>query len=188
MSMNKKQITVTFILAILIVSLLFVQKFFDNKFRDITITNNNMGKLTEYYIKDGQYSYLLPDNWSAEETISGEGNIYKVDFKDSTNNIIGNIQLLNNSDDINTIAEADIKNMILERSKEEIENFKFGDKKGIKVKYKTKVNNGYTYINSSYYISMEDDQRVKVTFIVKEDNYNDDMTSVFDTIVRSINK
>ena len=58
--------------------------------------------------------------------------------------------MLNNSDDINTIAEADIKNMVLERSKEEIENFKFGDKKGIKVKYKTKVNNGYTYINSSW--------------------------------------
>lgn len=186
--MNKKQIVVTFILAILIVSLLFVQNLFDKKFRDITILNNNMGKLQEYYIQDGKYSYLLPESWDVEDKVSNESNIYNVEFKDSTNNIIGNIQILNSTQDINTMAETDIENMVLERSKEEIETLKFGDKKGIKVKYKTKVNNGYKYINSSYYMSMDDNEKVKMTFIVREDNYNDDMTSVFDTIVRSIDK
>lgn len=187
--MNKKQITVTFILAILMVSLIFVQRFFDNKFNDIAITNHNMGKLEQYYLDNGKYSYMLPDNWSVEEVVSGGGNIFRIDFKDNTNNIIGNIQMLDNSDDnINTIAETDINNMVLAHSSEDVENFKFGNKKGLKVKYKTKVNNGYTYINSSYYISMEESERVKVTFIVKEDNYSDDMTSVFDIIVKSINK
>lgn len=187
--MNKKQITVTFILAVLMVSLILVQRFFNDRFANIAITNQNMGKLDEYYLMNGKYSYQLPESWSVEEVVSSGTNIFRVDFKDSTNNIIGNIQIIDNKkDDINTIAETDINNMILERDQEEVENIKYGDKKGIKVKYKTKVNNGYTYINSSYYISMEENEKIKVAFIVKEDNYNDNMTSVFDIIVRSINK
>ena len=187
--MNKKQITVTFILAVLMVSLIFVQRFFDDRFSDIAMINQNMGKLEEYYLMNGKYSYQIPENWSVEEIVSSGTNISRVEFKDSTNNIIGNIQMIDNrKDDINTIAETDVNNMILERDQEEVENIKYGDKKGIKVKYKTKVNNGYTYINSSYYISMEENEKIKVAFIVKEDNYNDNMTSVFDIIVRSINK
>ena len=187
--MNKKQITVTFILAVLMISLIFVQRFFNNKFEDMAIINQNMGRLEEYYLNNGKYSYKLPESWSVEEVVSSGTDVYRVDFKDSTNNIIGNIQLIdNNEHDIKTIAETDVNNMILERNKEDVENFKSGDKKGIKVKYKTKVSNGYNYINSSYYIPMEKSERIKVTFIVKEDNYNDDMVSVFDIIVRSINK
>lgn len=187
--MNKKQITVTFILAVLMVSLVVVQRFFNNKFENIAITNQNMGKLEEYYLKNGKYSYKLPESWSVEELVSSSTDLCRIDFKDSTNNIIGSIQMIENDEnDIKTIAEIDINNMILERNEEEVENFKSGNKKGIKVKYKTKVNNGYNYINSSYYIPMEKGERIKVTFIVKEDNYNDDMVSVFDIIVRSINK
>ena len=58
--MNKKQITVTFILAVLMVSLILVQRFFNDRFANIAITNQNMGKLDEYYLMNGKYSYQLP--------------------------------------------------------------------------------------------------------------------------------
>ncbi|SFU40735.1 hypothetical protein SAMN04487886_102030 [Clostridium sp. DSM 8431] len=186
--MNKKQIFVTFILAMLMILLFFVEKLFDNKFNDITVINNNMGKLEEYYMKNGEFSYSLPNSWSKEEIVSEKCGIYKVQFKDSDNNIIGSIELITNSDSIDTIAKNDIDNMILQKDKEEIEEFQLGNNKGIKVKYKTKVSNRYNYINSGYYIPMNSAEKIKVTFIVKEDNYNDDMCAVFNTIVESINK
>lgn len=185
--MNKKQIFVTFILAVLMVSLVFVENFFENKFRDITTVNNNMGKLEEYYMKNGEFSYLLPDSWSSEEVADKFG-IYKIQFKDDTNYIIGSIELMNNSDSISTMIKNDIDNMTLKKSEEDIQEFKLGNNEGIKVKYNTKVNNGYNYVNISYYVPMNSTEKIKVTFIVKEDNYNEDMCTVFDTIVESINK
>lgn len=184
--MNKKQFTVTFTLVFLMILLVFVQRFFDDKFKDIAIMNKDMGQFKEYYLDNGKYTFLLPDKWEMQELKVGEADICKVEFKDKENNIIGYIEIGNANKNLSSLAQLDMDNMVLEHSKEIVENYKSNNRKGIRTNYKTKVKKGYTFINDNYYIPLDDNVYGKVTFITKEESYSDDVNVIFKAIVNSL--
>lgn len=181
--MNKKQLTMTLILGALMLLLIFTQRFFDNNFKEAALTNSNMGELKGYSIGNGQFIYSLPSTWKLKEMNSSEYDIYKAEFKDDDNDIIGYLELINSNDDVTTLAQKDLDNMILLHDKEKIDSYKSEKRKCIKVLYKTKVKNGYKFINTNYYIPLSEGKIGKVTFIVKEDVYKDDMMVIFNSVV-----
>lgn len=184
--MNKKQLAVTLMLVGLMFVLVFAQKFFDNGFRQVALVDSNMGQLQNYTIDNKGISFSLPDKWTSEEKDSNDYSVYKVEFKDSENNIMGYIELLKCNEDIRALAQKDINNMVLSHGKEKIEAYKSVNRNGIRVEYKTKVNKGYSFINTNYYIPIKDGTIGKCTFISKESNYKDNLRLVYDSIVDSV--
>ncbi|MBD7910930.1 MULTISPECIES: hypothetical protein [Clostridium] len=179
--MNKKQLTMTLILGALMLLLIFTQRFFDNNFKKVALTNSNMGELKEYSMVNGQFAYSIPSKWSLKDINSDDYDVFKAEFKG--NDIMGYIELINNNDDVVSVAQKDLDNLILSHDKEKIDRYKSGKRNCIKVIYKTKIKNGYTFVNINYYIPLNEGKIGKVTFIVKEDSYKDDMSVVFNSIV-----
>ncbi|MDS0525335.1 hypothetical protein NNC19_06565 [Clostridium sp. SHJSY1] len=181
--MNKKQLTMTLILGALMLLLIFTQRFFENNFKEVALVNSNMGELKEYSTTDGEFIYSLPNTWSLKNLKSDNYDIYKAEFKDDNNNIMGYVEIINSNDDVNSLAQKDLDNMVLSHDKEKIDRYKSNDRKCIKVVYKTKVNKGYDFVNINYYIPLSEGKMGKITFIVKENYYKDDMMIIFNSIV-----
>jgi len=184
--MNKKQLAITLMLVGLMLVLVFIQRFFDNSVREVVLVDSNMGQLKNYTIDNKGISFSLPDKWSSEEKDSNDYSIYKVEFKDSENSIMGYIELLKCNEDIKDLAQKDVNNMVLSHDTEKIEAYKSVNRAGIRVEYKTKVNKGYSFINTSYYMPLKDGFVGKCTFISKESSYKDNLRLVYNSIVDSI--
>lgn len=184
--MNKKQVAVTLMLVCLMFVLVFVQRFFDNRFRQVALVDSNMGQLKKYTIDNKGISFSLPDKWTSKENNSNDYSIYKVEFKDSENSIMGYIELLKCNEDIMVLAQKDINNMVLSHGKETLEAYKSVNRNGIRVEYTTKVNKGYSFINTNYYIPLKDGIVGKCTFISKESSHRDNIGLVYDSIVDSV--
>ncbi|MBE6050048.1 MAG: hypothetical protein E7214_05125 [Clostridium sp.] len=183
--MNKKKLTVTLTLVVLMLLLVFIQGFFDDRFKDIAIMNKNMGHFKEYYLDNGKYIFSLPNKWKIKKSDNDKSGISKAEFKDKENNIIGYIEVGNTNKKMNELAQLDIDNMVLEHSNEVIENYKSNNRKGIRTNYKTKVKKGYTFVNENYYIPL-DNAYGKITFIIKEENYSDDINIILKSVVNSL--
>lgn len=181
--MNKKQLTMTLILGALMLLLIFTQRFFENNFKEVALVNSSMGELKEYSTTGGQFLYSLPNTWTLKNLNSDAYDIYKVEFKDDNNSIMGYVELINNNEDVSSLAQKDLDNMMLSHDKEKIDRYKSNERKCIRVVYKTKVNKGYDFVNINYYIPLSGDKRGKITFIVKDDYYKDDMMIIFNSIV-----
>lgn len=181
--MNKKQVMMTIVLGALMLLLIFAQKLFDNNFKEVALINSNMGELQEYDIDDADISFSLPNKWTVENIDTSQYDMYKANFKDEENKILGYIEVIKSNEDIAMLAQNDIDNMTLPHDKEKIDNYKSNNRKCIIVNYKTTVKKGYTYINYNYYLPLQNEKVGKISFIVKEDSYKDDMRVIFNSIV-----
>lgn len=184
--MNKKQLAITLMLVCLMFILVFIQRFFDNNFKQVALVDSNMGQLKNYNVDNKGISFSLPDKWSSEEKDSNAYSLYKVEFKDSENSIMGYIELIKCNEDIRVLAQKDINNMVLSHDREKIEAYKSANRSGIRVEYKTKVNKGYSFINTNYYIPLKDGIVGKCTFISRENSYTDNLRLIYNSIVDSI--
>lgn len=184
--MNKKQLAVILMLVCLMFVLVFIQRFFDDSFRQVVLVDSNMGQLKNYNVDNKGISFSLPDKWSTEERDSNNYSLYKVEFKDSENSIMGYIELIKCNEDIRVVAQKDINNMTLSHDTEKIENYRSMNRNGIRVQYKTKINKGYSFVNTNYYIALKDGIIGKCTFICRENSYKDNLRFVYNSIVDSI--
>lgn len=186
--MNKKPLKTILILIALMLVLIGSQRFFEDNFKDVALIDNNVGELKEYKVGDSKYTFALPENWSVKELGNASGYmLYNGDFQDENGNIIGHIQIINTDEDVKTLAQTDINNLVIDHDNEKIDNYKDSKFNGIRVDYKTKVKNGYRFQNSVYYVKLDDTKVAKYTFVVKEDNYKDNQRVIFDTIVSGLN-
>lgn len=185
--MNKKKLKTISILIVLMLVLIVSQKFFEDRFKDVALIDNNIGELKEYRIEDGKYTFLLPEKWSIEEKSNASGYMsYNGEFEDDENNIIGHIQVINTDEDVKILAQKDMNNLNIGHDSHKIDNYKDDKYSGIKVGYASKVEKGYSFENSVYYIKLDNGKVAKYTFSVKKDNYKDNQKVIFDTIVSSL--
>lgn len=176
----------TVILLGLIGVLIFSQRFFKNNFKQVALLDNNISSLKEYTIENEGYIYSLPETWEVKEKSGNSYKLYQAKFKNEENNIMGYVELLNTNEDIKLLAQRDIDNTSLSHKNEKIENYSNKDLKGIKMEYTTKIDNGYSFINSNYYIRLNDKLVGKFSFIAKKGAYKDNMDAIYDVIVSSI--
>ena len=171
--MNKKQLIVTSILICLMLLLSIVQGFFNKNFNKVALTDNGINEFKEYNFDKSNYIISLPNEWTVVERMGDNQYINNVlNFTDGNNKLTGSLQVINTNDEIETFAERDSKNQSLKYSKLEIMPYKY--------------RNGYDFKNQCYYLQFEKGKIVKILFNVKEKNYKENIKSVFNSIVSSV--
>lgn len=167
--MNKKQIVVTGLLLSLMVLLAITQGFFVDNFSRVNVTESSQD-YKEYAFED--YSITFPSKWIIDEEEKKDEYIsYNIEFKSKDNIITGLVQVINTKQDVRDYAEKDIKKQSLEYSNSEIIPFENSDSIGVLSKYNTDINDGYSYVNESYYLKGENGQIIKVLFNISKDKY-----------------
>lgn len=184
--MKNKPLITTFILIVLMFVLIFMQELFNNNFKEVALVDNNVGQLKAYSYEDKNVYFSLPENWQSEVLKSDDYGTFKVRFKDDENNIIGYIDIISYKEDVMTLAQKDMDNMTLSHSEEKVETYKSNNRNSIRVEYTTKVNKGYKYNNTNYYIPLNEGNIAKCTFIAKEDGFKDSLKLVYNVVVDSI--
>lgn len=184
--MKKKQVLMTAILVALVMILVFSQRFFGDNFKQVALLDNNISFLNEYVIAEQKYSYSLPETWVVKEKLGNSYKLYQAEFKSEENNIMGYVELLSTEEDVKSLAQKDIDNLSLKCSKEKIENYSCKNYKGIKIEYTTKIEGGYSFVNSNYYLKLSNNQVCKFSFTAKKGSYKDNMNTIYDVIVSSI--
>lgn len=99
--MNKKQIYILSLLLSLMFVIACMGQIFSADIRKVAFRNNGVENFSEYLVNKGEYSILLPGEWLVEEerNIDDKG----IDVKFNSNKIQGNINILNNLDNISEV-------------------------------------------------------------------------------------
>ena len=184
--MKKKQLLMTAVLVILVIILIFSQRFFNNNFKQVALLDNDISSLEEFSMKNQGYSYSIPETWVVKEKAENSYKLYQAEFNSEEKNIMGYVELLSTEEDVKVLAQKDIDNLALKHSNENIENYSCNGYKGIKLEYTTKVENGYSFINTNYYLRLGDTKVGKFAFTAKKGSYKDNMNAIYDVIVSSI--
>lgn len=181
--MNKKQLFITIVLIVLMLSLTVVQMFLGEKFDNLVLRYNNINGFKEYSFDENNYVILLPEEW----TVTKNKNQYLDMYCFSNNNsITGSLCVLNNRGDIKKFIDKDSKNQLLNFNNLNIVPYTNKNRTGYLSTYNTEIRGGNSYINRCYYIKTKSGQIVKILFNVKDKEYKENIEKVCDYIVESI--
>lgn len=182
--MNKKQIMISTLLLSLIMCLVLIQGFFDNNFSRLLLKDNNMGQYKEYSIEGTKYKLSIPERWIVNKI---NNNLFcQIEIKDVENDILGYFQIIDTKSSVDALANNYIENLLLPPKGEKINKFSGSNWSGKSIVYTTTISNGYSYNNNIYYIELCNGNIGKLTFLVKQDKYKNNMKIIFDNIVDSI--
>ncbi|MBE6071998.1 MAG: hypothetical protein E7208_08580 [Clostridium butyricum] len=185
--MNKKQLIVTSILLSLMLLLSIVQGFFDENFKQVALTDNGVSEFREYNFDESNYIISLPNEWMVIEKMGDNQYTTNVlNFTGGNNKLTGSLQIINTQDKIDIFAEKDSKNQSLKYSNLEIMPYKDKNNTGVLSTYETSIRNGYDFKNQCYYLQLEEGKIIKILFNVKDKNYKENIKSVFNSIVSSV--
>ena len=182
--MNKKQITVTALLLSLMLLLAISQSFFTDNFSNLNIIEKN---IVENIYTFENYSIEFPSEWNVDESENKNDYIsYNVEFKNVDKSVSGLLQVINTKQDIRVYAENDMKKQPLKYSDNEIIPFENSESIGVLSKYNTEIDNGYSYINRSYYIKGDNGQIIKILFNISKNSHNSDLDNECSNVISSI--
>lgn len=186
---NKKKIFKLLILVGLIATLFAFQKPFNKKIKQAMIVSNNTNNLKEYSFYNDKYAYSLPENWAIEEReFPGNYILEHKNFKSEDLGITGFVQLINTENKIEYIVNLDKEK--LDKSIEDYkkEDWTYKGKNGVKVSYSKQLVSGKKFLVNTYYLTIEENKHIKVSFDTEENSYKDNLNSIFESILDSIYK
>ena len=67
----------TAVLVILVIILIFSQRFFNNNFKQVALLDNDISSLEEFSMKNQGYSYSIPETWVVKEKANNSYNFIK---------------------------------------------------------------------------------------------------------------
>lgn len=149
--------------------------------------DQGISEFKEYGLDEDSFVISLPSEWTVDEKESkGQYVSYELNFKDKDNKLTGLVQVINTKEDLNVFAENDLNNQYLEYYNSEVMPFKNSNNSGVLVQYETTVRNGYDFKNECYYLNLEEGKTIKVLFNLKEKDYKENIKTIFNTIISSI--
>lgn len=89
--MNKKIYTIT-LMVVLMFSIAFMRNLFIRDIKKVAISNNNIEKFNKHVLREGKYSFSLPEGWDIDSTNNVSKDII-VTFSNK-GNIYGNISII----------------------------------------------------------------------------------------------
>lgn len=89
--MNKKIYTIT-LLVILMFSITLMRDLFIKDIKEVALSNNNTEKFNEHVLREGKYSFLLPEGWDIDSESDLNSDI-NINFN-NRKNIYGNISIV----------------------------------------------------------------------------------------------
>ena len=185
--MNKKQLIVISVLVFSMLVLAVSQGFFESNFHRINTTDKVVNQFKKYKLNTDECFISIPDGWIVDEEKSeGQYISYKLKFKSANEDITGIIQVINTKEDVDVFANRDVRNQLLKFSNLKISPINNKDKNGILSEYTTFIRNGNNYDNKCYYLSLNDNQILKMLFNIRNTCLNDDTNLVLEDIISSL--
>ncbi len=164
-----------------------MQKFFKDEINYTSLMQNNINSLKEYVIMKGEATYHLPEEWvTKEERFPGEEVIYHNNFQSKDLKIHGFVQVWNLKEDLINFLKKSEKvskeqNTILDYK---LQPIKIGKDEWYFIEYI--IENSYGVKYKSYeYFKKNDDKLIRFSFFVLEDNFKENMPTVFKTIIQT---
>lgn len=90
--MNKKIYTIT-LMVILMFSITLMRDLFIKDIKEVALSNNNIEKFNKYLLREGKYSFSLPEGWDIDSESDLNSDI-NISFN-NRDNIYGNISIVN---------------------------------------------------------------------------------------------
>lgn len=99
--MNKRIYTIT-LLVVLMFSITLMRGLFIKDIKEVALSNNNIEKFNKHVLREGKYSFLLPEGWDidSESNLNSDINIAFNNRK----NICGNVSIVNG--DLNDVMKS----------------------------------------------------------------------------------
>jgi hypothetical protein len=184
---NRKRLGVTIIIIGLMVVLFSLEKNFDARLKFTALIQNNINSLVGYEALDKKFTYKLPAEWiTKEEKFPGNEIIYHNDFNTKDFKIHGFVEVWNLNKDLKTFLE-ESKKISSEQNfykAYEIKPININDKDGYLVNY-TIITSSNKYYKGYEYFIRNKDKFFRFSFFVREDNFKENMPTIFKTIVQT---
>jgi hypothetical protein len=186
---NRKRLGVTTIIIGLMLVLLGLEKHFDAKLKLAALMQNNINSLVQYQALDNKLTYKPPAEWStSEQKFSGEEIIYHNDFNNNDSKIYGFVEVWNLKKDLKTFLE-ESKKVSSEQNEYKDYNvslINIKDRDGYLVNYTIRTKSNSYYKGYEYFIRNKD-KFFRFSFFMREENFKENMPTVFKTIVQTLN-
>lgn len=184
---NKKRLGIIIIIIGLIMILLGFESLFHKNIKNAVFVENDMGRLQEQIILDGDVAYSMPNDWIREEKEPEKNHIlYHSDFTWNDYRIKGYIEVWQNNIALDTFMTS-TKSTAL-RNKEyknyDSRKTKISSMDAYEVSY-IQNDNEESYDTYEYYINGED-YVIKLIFLTPENVSNKSYTSVFKALAEKI--
>lgn len=186
---NRKRLGVTVIIIGLMFVLLGLEKKFDAGLKFTALIQNNISSLQKYEALDKKLSYKLPSEWATEQrNFSGGEIIYHNDFIAKDSKIHGFVEAWNLNKDLRTFLEESKKisseqNLYKDYS---INPIIINNRDGYLVSY-TIVTPSNESVKGYEYFLRNKDKFFRFSFFVRENNFKENMPTIFKTIVQTLN-
>ncbi|MCY6484921.1 hypothetical protein OW763_11265 [Clostridium aestuarii] len=184
---NKRKLQVIFIVFVLMIVLFGIGQTLKDHLKSVSFVQNNVKALTEYEALDGVLKYKMPSEWvTKQQKFPGKEIIYHNDFQSEDLVINGFVQIWNFNRDlkeflVNSKEVSQKQNKIKDYK---MNNIKINNKDGYLVKYVI-TSNKVDYTSYEYFIK-NNGQFIRFSFFVKSKNFKENMTAMFESIVKTI--
>lgn len=186
---NRKRLGVTVIIVGLMFILLGLEKNFDAGLKFTALIQSNINSLKKYEALGKKLSYKLPTEWVTEQkNFSGQEIIYHNDFTSKDSKIHGFVEVWNLNKDLRTFLEESKKisseqNLYKEYN---ISPIVINNRDGYLVSYIIITPSNESFRGYEYFLRNKD-KFFRFSFFVKEDNFKENMPTIFKTIVQTLN-
>lgn len=184
---DRKKLGIMLITSGLMIIMFFIEASFQQRLKLTSLIQNGMHSLKEYNAMNGKFTYKLPDTWSTEEKKFGGGEIiYHNSFKSKDAKIYGYIQVWHINEDLKMFLEN--SKLIAEKQNTyknyNIKSETINEESAYLVEY-TLLNGKDIYYKGTEYFIKTKNGFIRFAFYTREDNYKEDLSMVFKTIVES---
>lgn len=184
--LNRKRLGVTIIIIGLMLVLFGFEKNFDGRLKYVTLMQNNINSLKQYEALNNKFSYKLPSRWTTKEYKFGGGEIiYHNEFSSEDAIIHGMVEVWDSKEDLKVFLDKS-KNISNEFSKNENYNItpiNINKHEGYLLTY-SQLSGGKRYQAYEYFLR-NSNKFIRFSFFVREDNFKENMPTIFKTIVET---
>lgn len=188
MSLNefdRKKTGLAIIMVGLMIMVIGIGNFFQDKLKETTLTQNNISSFKIYKINKN-INYSLPDTWINSESKGGNDIEYNSEFISDDGVIKGNIKLYKDEFKQNELLKKHIDNLQSLGIKEyEKRTIKFKNGKGTLIEYKNKLSDSKVYRNYDYIINLNN-KNIIINFYMDDKSYKENTPTLLDKIVKNI--
>ncbi|GAA0121180.1 MAG: hypothetical protein KID00_14110 [Clostridium argentinense] len=187
LTINKRKTGLAIIMIGLMVLIIGLGNYFEEKLKIATLTQNNIGSFKIYNIEE-KITYGLPEAWINSETKVDNDKIkYHSDFISDDNIIKGSVELWNENEDIQSIMKENkkhIKDIGVNDCK--IVKLDLGKGEAYLMKYNVHLTKNDFYRTYDYFFNLNGN-KIKSSFYIKDKSHKENIPVIFENIIKTFN-
>lgn len=182
---NKRKTGLAIIMVGLMILIIGLGNYFEEKLKIATLTQNNIGSFKTYKIEE-KITYGLPESWiNSESKVSNEKVKYHSDFISDDNIIKGHIELWDENEDIQSIIkenEKHIKDIGIDDYK--IVKLNIGKDEAYSMQYNISLSKEDFYRTYDYFLNLNGN-KIKSSFYIKDKSHKENIPIIFENIMNT---